>query len=65
MGLLNFFSSLFGKAKQTSENTIEKKPEISEQKSEKAVEIIKNITENIDSKAAKPKAKKAPVKKHH
>ena len=58
MGLLNFFSSLFGKAKQTSENTIEKKSEISESNSEKVVEIIKNITENKDPKVTKPRAKK-------
>ena len=40
MGLLNFFSSLFGKAKQTEENTNVKKSEIAEPKLEKASEII-------------------------
>lgn len=53
MGLLNFFSSLFGKAKQTEENINVKKSEIAKPILEEASEIIK---EN-------PKVKKAPVKK--
>ena len=53
MGLLNFFSSLFGKAKQTEENTTVKKSEIAEPKLEKASEVIEE----------KPKVKKVPVKK--
>ena len=40
MGLLNFFSSLFGKAKQTEENTSVKKSVIAEPILEKASEII-------------------------
>jgi len=53
MGLLNFFSSLFGKAKQTEENTSVKKSEIAAPVMEKASEKLQE----------KPKVKKAPVKK--
>ena len=43
MGLLNFFSSLFGKAKQTAENTTEKISELAEPIMEKATEIIEDV----------------------
>ena len=67
MGLLNFFSSLFGKAKQTAKNTNEKKSELTNppvlEKVTNIVEDSKESVEKTEINAEKTKVKKTPSKK--
>ena len=63
MGLLNFFSSLFGKAKQTEENINVKKSEIAKPILEEASEIIEENPKVKKVPVKKATVKKAPVKK--
>ena len=51
MGLSNFFSSLFGKAKQTAENAKENLSEVADNAMEKVTEVATEVKETVENVA--------------
>ena len=53
MGLSNFFSSLFGKAKEKAEIAKENLSEVAENVAEKAADVAENVKETVENVAEK------------
>ena len=53
MGLSNFFSSLFGKAKEKAEIAKENLSEVAENVAEKAVDVAEDVKETVENVAEK------------